>query len=424
MTILLISVFIICLYFRFPIAFSLGLSCLIYFIFEGTPLVVVPMKMYAGIDVFVLLSIPGFIIAGNLMNHGGLTDRIVKFCNHLLGHVRGGLSYVNISASMLFAGISGTAISDTASLGSVMIPAMKKEGYDSDFSCAVTAASSTVGPIIPPSLPMIIAATLSGLSVGKLFLAGAIPGLLLGLGLMLVAYLIAKKKKYPKHHRSSLSQILKSFTNTFWALLMTFIILFGIVGGVFTPTEASVIAVIYALIIGIFVYKKLNFKNISVVILDSMKTTASLMVLVGFANLFGFILITEQIPQRISELILLWTSNKYVVLLLINLLLIFVGTFMETIAALLILFPILLKVAIEVDVEPMHFTVIAVLNLIIGLTTPPVGVCLFVASSIGKTSIGKVSRAGLPFLAVSLFVLILVSLFPELSLFLPKLIID
>ena len=233
MTILLISVFIICLYFRFPIAFSLGLSCLIYFIFKGTPLVVVPMKMYAGIDVFVLLSIPGFIIAGNLMNHGGLTDRIVKFCNHLLGHVRGGLSYVNISASMLFAGISGTAISDTASLGSVMIPAMKKEGYDSDFSCAVTAASSTVGPIIPPSLPMIIAATLSGLSVGKLFLAGAIPGLLLGLGLMLVAYLIAKKKKYPKHHRSSLSQILKSFTNTFWALLMTFIILFGIVGGVF-----------------------------------------------------------------------------------------------------------------------------------------------------------------------------------------------
>tara|TARA_B100001057_G_scaffold74779_1_gene69336 strand:- start:197 stop:1339 length:1143 start_codon:yes stop_codon:yes gene_type:complete len=380
--------------------------------------------MYAGIDVFVLLSIPGFIIAGNLMNQGGLTDKIINFCNYLLGHVRGGLSYVNITASMLFAGISGTAISDTASLGAVMIPAMKKEGYEVDFSCAITAASSTVGPIIPPSLPMIIAATLSGLSVGKLFLAGAIPGLLLGLGLMLVVYFVAKKKNYPKHEKSSLMQILKSFIDAFWALMMTMIILFGIIGGVFTPTEASVVALLYALFIGIFVYKKLNLKNISVVILDSMKTTASLMVLVGFANLFGFILITEQIPQRISDQILLWTTNKYAVLLLINLLLIIVGTFMETIAALLILFPILLKVAIAVDIEPMHFTVIAVLNLIIGLTTPPVGVCLFVASSIGKTSIGKVSRAGLPFLAVSLSVLVLVSLFPELSLFLPKLIMD
>jgi len=424
MILTLITVFVVCLCFRFPIAFSLGLSCLVYFFFKGTPLVVLPLKMYAGIDVFVLLSIPGFIIAGNLMNQGGLTDKIINFCNYLLGHVRGGLSYVNITASMLFAGISGTAISDTASLGAVMIPAMKKEGYEVDFSCAITAASSTVGPIIPPSLPMIIAATLSGLSVGKLFLAGAIPGLLLGLGLMLVVYFVAKKKNYPKHEKSSLMQILKSFIDAFWALMMTMIILFGIIGGVFTPTEASVVALLYALFIGIFVYKKLNLKNISVVILDSMKTTASLMVLVGFANLFGFILITEQIPQRISDQILLWTTNKYAVLLLINLLLIIVGTFMETIAALLILFPILLKVAIAVDIEPMHFTVIAVLNLIIGLTTPPVGVCLFVASSIGKTSIGKVSRAGLPFLGVSLLVLVLVSLFPELSLFLPKLIMD
>ena len=424
MILLLLTVFIVCLCFRFPIAFSLGMSCLVYFIFNGISLVVVPLKLYSGIDVFVLLSIPGFIIAGNLMNQGGLTDKIINFCNHLLGHIRGGLSYVNICASMIFAGISGTAISDTASLGSVMIPAMKKEGYDIDFSCAITAASSTIGPIIPPSLPMIIAATLSGLSVGKLFLAGAIPGLLLGIGLMLVAYSVAKKKNYHKKQKSTPLQVLKSFTDTFWALLMTLIILFGIIGGVFTPTEASVVAVLYALLIGTFVYKKLNLKNISVVILDSMKTTASLMILVGFANLFGFILITEQIPQRISEQILLFTTNKYAVLLLINLLLILVGTFMETIAALLILFPILLKVAIEVEVEPIHFTVIAVLNLIIGLTTPPVGVCLFVASSIGKTNIGKVSRAGLPFLAVSILVLILVSLFPELSLFLPNLIMD
>ena len=418
---ILIIVFVAGLIFRFPIAFSLGLACLVYALLADIPLIILPMKMYSGIDVFVLLSVPGFILAGNLMNHGGLTEKIIAFCNHLLGHIRGGLSLANIGASMLFAGISGTAVSDTASIGSVMIPAMKKEGYDAGFSCAVTAASSTVGPIIPPSVPMIIAATLSGLSVGKLFLAGAIPGFLLGTGLMFVAWFISRKRNYPKLPRSNFRQISRGFIDTFWALLMTFIILFGIIGGVFTPTEASVIAVMYALLIGIFVYKKLNFKNIQVIMLDSMKTSASLMVLVGFANLFGWILITERLPQWISGEILNFTQNKYLVLLLINVLLIFVGTFMETIAALLILFPILLKVAITVGVDPIHFAVIAVLNLIIGLTTPPVGVCLFVASSIGKVSMGKVSRASLPFLAISFFVLILVSLFPELSLLLPNL---
>lgn len=420
----LIGVFIVCLILRFPIAFSLGLACLVYVLLEGIPLIILPMKMYSGIDVFVLLSVPGFILAGNLMNQGGLTEKIIAFCNHLLGHVRGGLALANIGASMLFAGISGTAVSDTASIGSVMIPAMKKEGYDAGFSCAVTASSSTVGPIIPPSVPMIIAATLSGLSVSKLFLAGAIPGFLLGAGLMSVAWWISVKRKYPKLPRSSFQQILGGFIETFWALLMTVIILFGIIGGIFTPTEASVIAVIYALLVGKFVYKKLTFRNIQVVILDSMKTSASLMVLVGFANLFGWILITERLPQWISGEILAFTHNKYLVLLLINLLLIFVGTFMETIAALLILFPILLKVALTVDVDPIHFAVIAVLNLIIGLTTPPVGVCLFVASSIGKVSMGEVSKASLPFLLVSFLVLILVTLFPELSLFLPGLFME
>jgi len=424
MIIIAIVVLIVCLALRFPIAFSLGLACFVYILLEGIPLIVLPAKIYSGIDVFILLSVPGFILAGNLMNHGGLTEKIISFCNHLMGHLRGGLSLANIGASMLFAGISGTAVSDTASIGAVMIPAMKKEGYDSGFSCAVTACSSTVGPIIPPSVPMIIAATLSGLSVGRLFLAGAIPGLLLGVGMMAVAYYISLKRKYPKHPRSSAKQIAMGFVDTFWSLLMICIILFGIIGGVFTPTEASIIAVIYALIIGLVVYKKLNFKNIKTIVIDSMKTSASLMVLVGFANLFGWILLTERLPQEISENILVFSDNKYIVLLLINILLIFVGTFMETIAALLVLFPILLKVAIAVEVDPIHFGVIAVLNLMIGLTTPPVGVCLFVSSSIGKVSMTTVSKASLPFLAISYLVLILVTLFPELSLYLPSLIMD
>ncbi len=418
---LLILVFLVCLFLRVPIAFSMGLACLVYILVKGIPLIIIPAKMYSGIDVFVLLSIPGFILAGNLMNHGGLTKRIISFCNHLLGHIRGGLALANIGASMIFAGISGTAISDTASIGAVMIPAMKKEGYGAGFSCAITASSSTVGPIIPPSLPMIIAATLSGLSVGKLFLAGAIPGLLLGAGMMMTAYILSSRRKYPKHPRSSFRQIAQGFSDTFWALLMTFLILFGIVGGVFTPTEASIIAVMYALLIGGLVYKELKIGNLLIIVLNSMKTSAALMVLIGFANLFGWILLTERLPQVVADSILDYSQNKYVVLLLINLLLIFVGSFMETIAALLVLFPILLKIALEIGIDPIHFAVVAVLNLMIGLTTPPVGVCLFVAASIGKTSIATVSRASLPFLGISLLVLTLVTLFPEISLFLPGL---
>jgi tripartite ATP-independent transporter DctM subunit len=421
MILLLIIVFILCLLLRFPIAYSIAISCLVYVILKGIPLVILPMKMYSGIDVFVLLSIPGFILAGNLMNHGGITEKIIDFCNHLFGHIRGGLSMANIGASMLFAGISGTAVSDTASIGSVMIPAMKKEGYKAGFACAVTAASSTVGPIIPPSVPMIIAATLTGLSVGKLFLAGAIPGLLLGLGFLVVAYGLSRHQPHKIQERSSFLTLMKGFFNTFWALLMTFIILYGIIGGFFTPTEASIVAVLYAAMVGLFVYRKLSLKKIPGIILDSFKTSASLMLLVGFSNLLGWILVTERLPVLISESLLGITSNKFIILILINLILLVVGTFMETIAALLILFPVLLKVAITVGIDPIQFGVIAVLNLIIGLTTPPVGVCLFVASSISKTSIDEVSRSVLPFVIVSIVVLLLVTYIPQLSLALPNL---
>ncbi|MEQ8882144.1 MAG: TRAP transporter large permease [Cyclobacteriaceae bacterium] len=423
MIFLLFAVFFLCLFLGIPVAFSLGLSCLAYLLFNDISLIIIPAKLYSGIDVFVLLSIPGFILAGNLMNHGGLTDKIISFCNHLLGHIRGGLAMANVGSSMLFAGISGTAVSDASSIGAVMIPAMKKEGYDGAFSCAVTASSSTVGPIIPPSVPMIIAATLTGLSVGRLFLAGAVPGFMLGFGMIAVSYVIARKKGYPKHERSSFAQIGKGFIDTFWSLLMSFIVLFGIIGGVFTPTEASVVAVLYAMVVGIF-YKKLNFKNLPKILLESMKLSASLMVLVGFANLFGWIMIIERVPQSISDGLLGFSDNKYVILLLINITLIFIGTFMETIAALLVMFPILLKVAMSVGVDPVHFAVIAVLNLIIGLTTPPIGICLFVTSSIGKTSIAQVARANIPFLLLSLIVLTLVTLFPDISLFLPSLFMD
>ncbi len=418
---LMFLVFFILLILRFPIAFALGISTFIYILLEGIPLIVIPLKMYTGIDVFVLLSIPGFILAGNLMNSCGMTDRIIRFSNNLLGHIRGGLSLANIGASMIFSGISGTAISDTASIGSVMIPAMKKEGYDPAFSCAVTAASSTIGPIIPPSLPMIIAGSLTGISIGKLFLAGAIPGLLLAIGLGVVSYSISIRKNHPRQPKSTWKQRGKGFYDAFYALLMTFLILYGIIGGFFTPTEASVVAVLYALLVGSLIYRTLTWKGVAAVMTGSAGTTASLMILVGFANLFGWILISEQVPQSLAELLLSITKNKFILLLLINILLIVIGTFMETIAALLIVYPILLNVAVSVGIDPVHFSVIAVLNLIIGLNTPPVGVCLFVASGIGKVSVEKVAKAGLPFLLVSLLVLLLVTYIPALSLFLPGL---
>lgn len=271
---------------------------------------------------------------------------------------------------------------------------------------------------------MIIAATLTGLSVGKLFIAGIVPGLLLGLGFLLTAYFIAVKKKYPKSDRKSPKYVLKSFFQAFWAIMMTLIILFGIIGGVFTPTEASIVAVLYAMGIGLWVYRDLTFKRIPKILLQSAKTTASLMVLVGFANLFAWIMTVEELPQQIASTLLQLTENKWVLLLLINLLLLFVGAFMETIAALLILFPVLLGVAIQVGVDPVQFAIIMVVNLVIGLTTPPVGVCLFVASSIGGVSLEKIARAGLPFLLVSLLVLALVTYVPAVSLWLPGLFYD
>lgn len=408
--------FIVLLILGVPVAYSLGLSSAIYFLVAGMPLNMFAQRFFAGLDSFTLLCVPGFILAGNLMNSGGITNRIIGFCNKLVGHIRGGLSLANIVASMIFAGISGTAVADASSLGGILIPAMVKEGYEDDFAVGVTAASSCIGPIIPPSLPMIMAATLTGLSVSKMFIAGAIPGILMGVSMMTVSYYISCKRKHPKNERASVKEILKSGLDAFWALLMTVIILVGIIGGIVTPTEASIIAVLYALVVGIFVYRELNIKNIPKIIIESATTTASIMVLVGFANIFAYIMSKEQIPQMVADAMLSITNNKILILLLINVLLLFVGTFMETIAALLIIFPVLLQVATSVGVNPIQFGVIVVLNLVIGLCTPPVGVCLFVTSSIGKISLAKATKGVLPFVLVNLVVLMLVTYCPPITL--------
>ncbi|WP_434354967.1 TRAP transporter large permease [Parasalinivibrio latis] len=416
----LFTVFLVLLALGFPIAITLGMSSLVYLWLTDISFTVIPQKMFSGIDSFVLLCISGFILAGNLMNRGNITEQIIGLSNALLGHIRGGLGLANVSGSMLFGGVSGTAVADTASIGSVMIPGMAKSGYDKPFAAAVTAASSTIGPIIPPSVPMIIVGTLTSISVGKLFLAGAVPGLLLGAGMMATTYYLALKRGYPKEKRATLRELLVHLKTGSWAISLTLFILVGIIGGYFTPTEASVVASLYAFIIGKFIYKGLSIKDLPGIMLSTAVTTASLMLLVGLANVFGWILTSEQIPQKIASAILTISDNPIVVLLIINLLLLLVGSFMETIAALIILFPTLLGVAVAVGVDPVHFGIIAVLNLMIGLTTPPVGVCLFVASGIGGIPMEKVAKAIIPFLICNITILMLVTYIPALSLWLPS----
>ena len=416
MVAVLFITFIVCLALGVPVAFSLGLSSLVYFIGNDMSLYMFAQRFFAGLNSFTLLCIPGFVFAGSLMNQGGITERLIGFCNKIVGHITGGLAIANVVASMLFAGISGTALADTVSVGGVLIPSMKKEGYDADFSCAVTAASSCIGPIIPPSVPMIMAATMTGLSVSKMFVAGMVPGILMGLGMIFVSWYISKKRHYPKaERRSTLKEVLVSAKESFFAILMTLIILSGICFGFVTPTEASILAVVYGIFVGFFIYKELTIPRL----IESMKSTvtssAGIMVLVGMANVFAYIMTKEQIPQMVADAMLSLTSNKYIILILINLLLVFVGMFMETIAAILILFPVLLNLVLMVGVDPIQFGVMVVLNLVLGLCTPPVGVCLFAATNIGETKLTGVVKELIPYLISNFIVLGLVTFVPFLT---------
>ncbi len=417
----LFSVFVGGLVLGIPVAVTLGISSLAYLLLAGIPPVVMPQKMYAGMDVFVLLSIPGFILAGNLMNRGGITHRIIRFANSLVGWIKGGLGLTNIAASMLFGGITGTAVADAASIGGVLIPGMKKAGYPADFSAAVTAASSTVGPIIPPSVPMIIVGALSGISVGQMFLAGAVPGILMGLAMMVTAYVISARRNFPRQEWQGSGEVVRAFGGAFWALAMTFLIIYGLLSGLATPTETAVVASVYAFFVGAFIYRELPVSKVPGILVESATSAAGILALVGFANVFGWILVSERIPQAIADGVLSLTDNRFLVILLINLLLLFVGMFMETIAALIILFVPLLSLAQAVGIDPLHFATFAVLNLMIGLTTPPVGVCLFVCAGIARLPLMPVVVAILPFLLTNIFVLLLVSYIPGLATWLPSL---
>jgi tripartite ATP-independent transporter DctM subunit len=356
------------------------------------------------------------------MNRSGITGRLILFSNIVIGKVAGGLAQVNIFASIIFAGLTGSGVADTSAIGSILIPAMKKEGFKSDYSAAVTAASSVIGPIIPPSILMVIYANVMGISVGDLFAGGFIPGLLIGLGLMVVCFYYAKKYHHPKRTSTvSWREFFSVTKDAILALIMPAIIIGGILGGIFTPTEAAAVAVGYALFIGFFVFRSLKLKDLPECFLESAKVSGIILLIISCATAFGWGLTILKMPETLANTIVSITENPAFVLLLINIFLLFMGMIMEVGANVIILAPILAPLAIKLGVDPLHFAIIMIVNLNIGLATPPLGVCLFVAAPLAKVSLEDVSRAIFPFLLVEIAVLLLLTYLPSLTLVLPRL---
>ena len=406
-----------------PVAIALGGSSLVYVLLSGqVPDLVVVHRMVNGVDSFPLLAVPFFILAGNLMNTAGITNRIFDFAKACVGWMRGGLGHVNVGASVVFAGMSGAAVADAGGLGTIEIKAMRDAGYEPDFSVGVTAASSTIGPIIPPSLPMVIYGVVASASIGQLFAAGLVPGLLMAVALMVMVAWYARRRNYPRDASFSLANLGRSFLRAFLSLLTPAIIVGGILLGVFTPTEAAVAACAYALLLGVVVYRTLTWRRLLRVSFDTIETTAIIMLIVAGASIFAWILTSNRVTELFADFILTVTENPYLILLLINLILILVGCFMETIAAITILVPVLLPIVVKVGIDPVHFGVVMVLNLMIGLLTPPVGMVLYVLSRVSGVPFERCVSATWPFLIPLVAVLFAVTFIPALSMWLPTLI--
>jgi tripartite ATP-independent transporter DctM subunit len=403
-----------------PIAIALGGSSALWvYLSKSVPDFTILHRMVMGVDSFPLLAIPFFILAGSLMNEAGLTSQIFNFAKAVVGWLPGGLGHVNIGASIIFAGMSGTAVADAGGLGTIEIKAMTDAGYDIDFSVAVTGASSTIGPIIPPSLPMVIYGVMASASIGKLFIAGFIPGLLMGLALAVMVAYYAHKRHYPRDAKFSFKQLGVSFIEGLPALMTPVIIIGGIASGIFTPTEAAIASVVYALILGL-VYRTLNLKKLIAVSMETAETTAVILLIVAGASIFAWVLTANQVTEKFAALVLGITENKYLLLLVINILLLIVGCFMETIASITILTPVLLPVVMKLGIDPIHFGVIMVLNLMIGLLTPPVGMVLFVLTRVAKIPFDRIVRATLPFIIPLVIVLFLITYIEPLCMWLPR----
>src|SRR5210317_729858 len=407
-----------------PVAWSIAISSLLTILVSIPSLAAVTtiaQRMGTGLDSFALLAIPFFVLSGQLMTHGGIADRLIGFAKTIVGAFPGGLALINIIAAMLMGAIAGSAMASASAMGSILGPEMEKEGYDKEYGAAVNITSATIGLVIPPSNVLIVYSLASGgVSIAALFLAGYLPGILTGLFLMIVAGVWAKRKGYPTFKRSSLSQILKTFVIAFPSLLLLVIVIGGIVAGYFTATEASAVAVLYTLILGWF-YKEIKIKDLSKMLLESSKTSAVVMLLIAASMSMSWIMSYENIPQSLSDLLLSISDNKVVILLIINLLLLFVGIFMDMTPAVLIFTPIFLPVVMKLGLDPVHFGIIMILNLCIGLCTPPVGSVLFVGVGVANTTIQKVLKPLMPLFIAMVVALFLVTYIPALSLWLPSL---
>ncbi|MCF4113170.1 MULTISPECIES: TRAP transporter large permease [Dethiosulfovibrio] len=405
-----------------PIAVSIGLSSLAAVLFSGAiPPVVVVQKMITATDSFPLMAVPFFLLAGSLMEYGGISRRLVDLANSFVGRYSGGLAFVAIVSSMFFGAISGAAVPTVAAIGSILIPAMVRKGYDKSFATAVEASAGTLGVMIPPSIPMIIYGTLTGVSIGALFMGGILPGVLVGFSLMFVAWRISRKRGYRGDARSTRTQRWTAFKEAIPALMMPIIILGGIYGGVFTPTEAAVIAVVYGFMVGTFVYKTLGFRDIRKTLVSSAVGTSVVMFIIATCSVFSWILTAEQIPQLVADAILSISDNPIVILTLVNLLLLFIGTFMETVAAIIILVPVLLPIVTQIGVDPLHFGIVMVVNLAVGMVTPPLGVCLFVGCGISGIKLEQITRAILPFILIMILDILILAYVPVISTLLPRL---
>lgn len=419
MTITLFIILIVLFLIGVPIAVSLGMASSVVFMAQGdVSIIALIQRMYNSVGSFPLLAIPFFILAGKLMESGGISRRLIHLANVIFGRVKGGLAIVSVIACAFFAAISGSAAATTAAVGSLLIPAMVKKGYDKNFSTAIQAAGGTIGVMIPPSVPLVLYGVMSGASIGNLFIAGIIPGVIVVVSLLILVYVISWIKGYGGGESFTFKEFLIAFKDAILALLMPVIILGGIYGGVFTPTEAAVVAVVYGLIVGIFIYREIKLKDLVDIFSSSAVTSAVIMFIIAGASIFGYYLTRARVPRELTDAMLGVTENWIIALLIINALLLIVGIFLETSAAIVILTPILVPIVSALGIDLVHFGIIMIFNLAIGFITPPVGLNLFVAANIANTKFESLLRAIVPFIIILILDIIIISFIPSLSLWL------